>query len=68
MSSKAAIEAEVFEGRDGVLVDEFHTGIEVGDDDYLLALLGYVERNPVRAGLVERAEARKWSSACPVTL
>ena len=36
MSSKAAIEAEIFEGQDGVLVDEFHTGIEVGDDDYLL--------------------------------
>lgn len=36
MSSMAAIEAEVFEGQDGVLVDVFHTGIEVGEDDYLL--------------------------------
>jgi len=36
LSSKAAIEAEVFEGQDGVLVDVFHTGIEVGDEDYVL--------------------------------
>ena len=33
------------------------------DDDYLLAATRYVEMNPVRAGLVDRAEAYRWSSA-----
>jgi hypothetical protein len=32
-------------------------------DDYLLIVLRYVERNPVRAGLVSRAEDWLWSSA-----
>jgi putative transposase len=31
-------------------------------DDHLLAVLRYVERNALRAGLVERAEAWPWSS------
>jgi putative transposase len=31
-------------------------------DDHLLPVLRYVERNPLRAGLVERAEAWPWSS------
>ena len=31
-------------------------------DEHLLAVLRYVERNPVRAKLVERAEAWAWSS------
>src|SRR5262249_9867175 len=35
----------------------------VQQDDHLLTLLRYLERNPVRAGLVERAEAWPWSSA-----
>lgn len=34
----------------------------VQEDDHLLALLRYVERNPLRAGLVTRAEAWRWSS------
>ena len=33
---EAALETEVSEGRDGLLVDTFHTGILVGDDEYLL--------------------------------
>lgn len=33
------------------------------DDSHLWAAVRYVERNPVRAGLVERAEAYPWSSA-----
>jgi len=33
------------------------------DEIYLLAAALYVERNPVRAGLVDRPEAYKWSSA-----
>jgi REP element-mobilizing transposase RayT len=27
-------------------------------------IVGYIERNPVRAGLVQRAEEWRWSSAC----
>jgi putative transposase len=38
----------------------------VKGDEYLLSLLRYVERNPLRAGLVVRAEEWRWSSACPV--
>ena len=33
------------------------------DDSYLYNAVRYVERNPVRAGLVERAEHYAWSSA-----
>lgn len=33
------------------------------DDTYLWTALRYVERNPVRAGMVERAESYRWSSA-----
>lgn len=33
------------------------------DEDYFYATTRYVERNPVRAGLVGRAEAYRWSSA-----
>jgi putative transposase len=37
----------------------------VGEDEHLLTLLRYVERNALRAGLVERAEEWPWSSlAC----
>ena len=33
------------------------------DDDYLWAALRYVERNPVRAKMVRKAESYRWSSA-----
>ncbi len=33
------------------------------DDDYLWAAVRYVERNPVRAGMVRRAQDYAWSSA-----
>jgi REP-associated tyrosine transposase len=37
----------------------------VAEDDHLLTVLRYVERNPLRAGLVQRAEDWPWSSlAC----
>jgi putative transposase len=36
--------------------------LPVQEDDHLLTLLRYVERNPLRAGLVSRAEAWRWSS------
>jgi putative transposase len=35
----------------------------IQEDEHLLTVLRYIERNPVRAGLVERAENWKWSSA-----
>jgi putative transposase len=34
----------------------------IKDDDHLLTVLRYIERNPLRAGLVERAEDWRWSS------
>lgn len=37
----------------------------VETSEYLLTVCRYVERNPVRAGLVERAEHWRWSSAGP---
>lgn len=33
------------------------------DEAYLWAAIRYVERNPVRAGMVDRAEGYRWSSA-----
>ena len=33
------------------------------DEEYLFAAIRYVERNPVRAGMVEKAEEYPWSSA-----
>ena len=35
----------------------------IQEDDHLLSVARYIERNPVRAGLVERAENWPWSSA-----
>jgi putative transposase len=34
----------------------------IAADEHLLAVLRYVERNPLRAGLVERAEEWRWGS------
>ena len=36
--------------------------VPVQDDNHLLRLCRYVERNPLRAGLCERAEDWRWSS------
>ena len=38
----------------------------IQEDDHLLTVLRYSERNPVRAGLVERAQDWCWSSAATV--
>lgn len=38
----------------------------IQEDEHLLVVLRYIERNPVRAGLVQRAEDWLWSSACAV--
>jgi putative transposase len=37
----------------------------IQQDEHYLTVLRYVERNPVRAGLVERAEDWRWSSLYP---
>ena len=37
----------------------------IQEDDHLLTVHRYIERNPVRAGLVERAQDWLWSSAAP---
>jgi len=34
----------------------------IQEDEHLLVVLRYIERNPLRAGLVERAEEWSWSS------
>ena len=36
--------------------------LPVEDDDHLLTVMRYVERNPVRPTLVSRAEQWRWSS------
>ena len=38
----------------------------VQSDGHLLAVLRYVERNPLRAGLVMQAEAWRWSSVAAI--
>ena len=37
----------------------------IQEDDHLLTVLRYIARNPVRAGLTERAQDWPWSSAAP---
>jgi len=37
----------------------------IQEDDHLLTVLRYIERNPVRTGPVERTEQWRWSSAAP---
>ena len=48
-------EGHVYQGR--------FKSFPVETSEYLLTVCRYVERNPVRAGLVERAEQWRWSSA-----
>ncbi len=49
-------------GRTGHLMQGRYKAILVERETHLLALLRYVVRNPVRAGLVRRAGAWRWSS------
>ena len=46
----------------GHLYQGTYKSFPVESDEHLLALLCYVERNALRAGLVERAEDWRWSS------
>jgi REP-associated tyrosine transposase len=39
-----------------------YKAIEITSDDHLLTACRYVERNPLRAGLVSRAEDWRWGS------
>jgi putative transposase len=39
----------------------------IEEDDHLLTALRYIERNPVRAGVVASAQDWLWSSAAPAT-
>lgn len=48
---------------DGPLYRGRYRSFPVAADDHLLTVLRYVERNPVRAGLVRRARDWPWSSA-----
>jgi putative transposase len=67
-----------FRSVDGTYADYFNTKYDqvghrwgerfkssVLDEPYLLNAVRYVERNPVRAGMVTRAEDYAWSSAAP---
>jgi REP element-mobilizing transposase RayT len=49
-------------GRVGHLFQGRYKAFLVEKDRYLLALLRYIHRNPLKAGLVERAEQFAWSS------
>jgi putative transposase len=46
----------------GPLYQNRFKSIPVQSDQHLLTLLRYVERNPLRAGLTDRAESWRWSS------
>ncbi|MCC6126360.1 MAG: transposase [Pirellulales bacterium] len=46
----------------GHLYQGTYKSFPIETDEHLLTVLGYVERNALRAGLVERAEDWRWSS------
>ncbi|MCD6585306.1 MAG: transposase [Desulfobacteraceae bacterium] len=47
---------------DGQLFRGRYKSILIDTDSYLLQAIRYIHRNPVRAGLVEKIDAYKWSS------
>lgn len=49
-------------GTDGRIWQGRFKAFPIEQDRHLLTVLRYVERNPLRAGLVERAESWRWSS------
>ncbi|HEX6212627.1 MAG TPA: transposase [Methylomirabilota bacterium] len=53
-NTRHSLTGHVYQGR--------FKAVSVGDERHLLTLLRYVEANPVRAGLVQRAEDWMWSS------
>lgn len=50
-------------GRTGALWEGRFRSSPIDSDAYLLACMRYIERNPVRAGMVQQAEDYPWSSA-----
>jgi len=50
------------EKRSGTLWEGRYKASLVGDDRYLLACMRYIEMNPVRASMVKRPQAYRWSS------
>ena len=59
-----------FNGRyrhSGAVYQRRFTSVPVYDPMQLLRVLRYVEANPVRAGLVTRADCWNWSSASPAS-
>ena len=53
--------------RTGAVYQGRFKAVAVQTEVYFYAVMRYVERNPVRAGLVERAEHWLWSSASPTS-
>ena len=49
-------------GYDGPLFRGRYKAILVGEDGYLLQLVRYIHKNPLRAGIVNRLELYEWSS------
>lgn len=49
-------------GFDGILFRGRYKSIVVSEDSYLLQLVRYIHRNPVRAGMVERVTDFEWTS------
>jgi len=49
-------------GGTGPIYQNRYHAVPVQDDQHLLRVCRYVERNPLRAGLVSRAEEWRWSS------
>jgi len=55
--------AHYHSGGTGHLYQGRFKSFPVQSDEYLFTVMRYVERNPVRAQMVERAEAWRWGSA-----
>ena len=51
-------------GTDGRIWQGRFKAFPIEQDHHLLTVMRYVERNPLRANLVERAEEWPWSSLC----
>lgn len=49
-------------GYDGPLFRGRYKAVLVGKDSYLLQLVRYIHKNPIRAGIVKRPELYQWSS------
>ena len=53
-NSSHSLDGQLFRGR--------YKAITVSEDNYLLQLIRYMHKNPVRAGMVEKAQNYTWSS------